>query len=160
MIKLDYGSEGLEWVPKAGWNYTIFTPKPQEIIKRPIEAIKNAIKKPIGTKPFKQILKEKEMLEKICIVVSDSTRPAPSRIMLKALLDELVEHGINKEKITILIATGLHRVSRKEELNRILGENISKDFRIINHIATDTESLNYLGKIANGIPIYINKHYI
>ena len=46
---------------------------------------------------------------RICIVISDSTRAVPTKIILEALLSEMENCSIKKEQITILIATGLHR---------------------------------------------------
>ncbi len=160
MISLDYGVKGLEVKLNPEWNLTVFHPKAQRVIDKPIEAIREAINHPIGIPSLNKILANKKKIEKICIVVSDSTRPAPTRIMLEALFKELNEYGIDRDKIFILIATGLHRASRPEELTRMLGERILKECVVIDHVATDRNSLTYLGKASNGIPIYINKKYI
>jgi len=158
-MKFDYGKSGIEVSLDPSWNTTIFRPSKQDIIEDPINAIRNAIKNPIGTPSLKKIVKSKEAIKSVCIVVSDATRPVPSHLLLKGLLKELSDYRVQKDKILVLIATGLHRASRKDEIERILGENLTSNMKIVNHIARDKSSLAYLGNTINNIPLYINKHY-
>ena len=158
-MKFDYGKSGIEVSLDPSWNTTIFRPSKQDVIEDPINAIRNAIKNPIGTPSLKKIVKSKKEIKSVCIVVSDATRPVPSHLLLKGLLKELSDYGLQEEKILVLIATGLHRTSRKDELERILGEYLTSNVKIVDHIARDKNSLTYLGNTINNIPIYINKHY-
>ncbi len=158
-MKFDYGKSGIEVSLDPSWNTTIFRPSKQDVIEDPINAIRNAIKNPIGTPSLKKIVKSKKEIKSVCIVVSDATRPVPSHLLLKGLLKELSDYGLQEEKILVLIATGLHRTSRKDELERVLGEYITSNVKIVDHIARDKNSLTYLGNTINNIPIYINKHY-
>lgn len=158
-MKFDYGKSGVEVSLDPSWNTTIFRPSKQNVIEDPINAIRNAIKNPIGTPSLKKIVKSKKEIKSVCIVVSDATRPVPSHLLLKGLLKELSDYEIQEEKILVLIATGLHRTSRKDELERILGENVTSSVKIVDHIARDKNSLAYIGNTINNIPIYINKHY-
>ena len=158
-IKFDYGKDGIELQVNPSWNLTIFRPKSQELIEDTNKSIRDAINNPIGTLPLQDIIKEKGKLKQICIVISDATRPVPSKIILKALIEELNSYGIKDNQILILIATGLHRRSREDELERILGTELKNRLKSIDHVATDNDSLKYFGKASDGIPIYINKHY-
>ena len=158
-MKFDYGKTGLEISLDASWNVDILRPKTQYIIENPIEKIKKAINNPISGSPLKSIIREKQNLNQVCIIVSDATRPLPSHLILKALIEELNSYGIEDNKIIILIATGLHRPSREEELERILGNKLKNRLKVIDHKATDKDSLQYLGKTSNNTPIYINKYY-
>lgn len=158
-MRFDYGKNGLEINLDPSWNVTIFHPKKQKVIEKPVEAIRAAINNPIGTSTLKQIIKQKNNSNKICVVVSDATRPVPSNIILEGLIKELNSYGINDNQITILIATGLHRPSREEELERILGKDLKKRLKIVNHVATEKNSLEHLGNNSDGTPIYINKLY-
>ncbi len=158
-MKFDYGKNGIEVSLDPSWNTTIFRPSKQDIIEDPINAIRNAIRNPIGTPSLKKIVKSKKEIKSVCIIVSDSTRPVPSHLLLKGLLKELNDYGFQEDKILVLIATGLHRTSRKDELERILGECLASNVKIVDHIARDKNSLTYLGNTSKNIPIYINKHY-
>jgi nickel-dependent lactate racemase len=158
-IKLDYGKDGIEIKVNPSWNLTVFRPKSQEVIEDTSKLIREAINNPIGTLPLKDIIKEKGDIKQACIVVSDATRPVPSKIILKALIEELNSYGIEDSQMLILIATGLHRRSREDELERILGKELKNRLKSIDHVATDKASLKSFGTAPDGIPIYINKHY-
>ncbi|MFX1329271.1 MAG: nickel-dependent lactate racemase [Promethearchaeota archaeon] len=158
-MKFDYGKEGIDVKLDPEWNVTILKPSLQKSFDNPIEKIKESIKNPIQYPPLKEILKNKEKVRSVCIVASDVTRPVPSNLILKALLDELDDYGINDDQIMILIATALHRPSREEELERFLGKDIISRIRVIDHIATDRDSLVNLGVTSDNIPILINKNY-
>ena len=158
-MKFDYGKNGLEIEIDPSWNVTLFHPKKQEVIKNPVKAIMDSIEKPIGCQPLKNIIKEKKDINKVCIVVNDATRPVPSHIILEGLIKKLSEYGIKDDEILILIATGLHRQSHEEEVDRILGKNLRDRLKVKDHDATDKSSLKYFGQTSDNIPIYINKHY-
>ncbi|MHA1148667.1 MAG: nickel-dependent lactate racemase [Promethearchaeota archaeon] len=158
-MKLDYGKEGLEVDLNPKWNVTILKPSKQEIIKHPIVKIRRALRRPLKNIGLHKIIEQKKFVNKVCIVVSDATRPVPSRLMLEAIIKDLNSYGVGNEKIIVLIATGLHRPSREEEKERIIGKNLKSNIKIIDHIAKDKDSMVYLGEASDGVPIYINKHY-
>ena len=58
----------------------------------------------------------------MAISVCDVTRPAPTRLMLPAILRELGR--VPRERITVLIATGTHRANTLEELTSMLGPDV------------------------------------
>ena len=159
-MKFDYGKDGIEINLDPNWNATILHPDNQKVIENPVKAIRKAIKNPVGCPPLPDIIKNKSSSQTVCIVVSDVTRPVPSHFILEALIKELNENGIENEYITILIATGLHRASRREEIQRIVGEEIAQSkINVINHVAKEKSLLKYLGESSDGSPIYINKHF-
>jgi len=158
-MKLDYGKEGIEVNLNPNWNTTIIRPLKQIVIKNPIEAVRDAIKNPVGSLPLKAIIKTRKSIKSVCVVVSDATRPVPTHLIIEGLLKELIDYGIQEKKIRILIATGLHRPSRREELSRILGTVLTSDIKIINHIATDKKSLVSLHNNDLEDPIYVNRYY-
>lgn len=158
-MKLDYGKEGVEINIDPDWNVTIFQPSEQKPIDNAIERIRESINNPIDSETLKEIIKYKKNVENVCIVASDATRPVPSHLILEALVAELNIYGINDNQIIILIATGLHRVSREEELERVLGKNLINRIRVVDHIATDENSLINIETTADNHPILINKLY-
>lgn len=158
-MKFDYGKDGLELNLESSWNVTVFKPEEQPAIPNPVEAVKIAIKNPIESKSLKKLIESKEDINQICIVVSDATRPVPSHLILEGLVEELNEYGIGDNQIMVLIATGLHRPSREEELKKILGEKLKNRLKTVDHVATDQDSMKFLGLAADNTPIFINKHY-
>ncbi|MFX1281542.1 MAG: nickel-dependent lactate racemase [Promethearchaeota archaeon] len=158
-MKLDYGKNGLELSLDPKWNVTILHPEEQKPFIDPVRKIREAIKNPLGSKSLRQIVRQRNNLNRVCVVVSDSTRPVPSHYILEALVGKLNEYGIKDHQILVLIATGLHRPSRNDEHNKILGNHLADRIKIISHVATDKNSLQYLGKTSDNIPLYINKLY-
>ena len=159
MVKIDYGKEGLEISINPLWNVTVFHPKKQNPLDNSIKEIRKAIKNPIEGESLQKIIENKKKVNKICVVVSDATRPVPSHIILEGLIGELNDYGIHDNQILILIATGLHRPSRSDEIERIVGKNLINRLEVKNHVATDSNSLQYFGNTEENIPIYVSKHY-
>lgn len=158
-MKFDYGKDRVEISLNSIWNTTIIQPFKQCIIKNPIEAVRIAIRNPVGSLPLQSIVKNLKCIKSICIVVSDATRPVPTHLIIDGLLKELKDYGIQEKQIQILIANGLHRPTNKEELSRILGAVATSDVTIVNHDANDKKSLVTLHTTELKEPIYINKYY-
>ncbi len=120
-------------------------------------AVREAIARPIASPPLAELAGDRESA---CIVISDITRPVPNKVILPPLLEVLEQSGIPREKITILIATGIHRPNNTEELETMVGSDIMETYRIVNHFSQKPETQAYLGKTENGTPVYINKTYL
>ena len=85
------------------------------------QAVAEALRKPIDSPPLVDVARGHR---DAVVVVCDITRPAPNRIMLPPILDTLQQAGLDREDITILVATGLHRPNEGAELVEMLGERI------------------------------------
>jgi len=161
-VHFKYGKNGINFELPDNLNFTILNAPYEEEIINPVEEIKKKILNPIGTLPLKELIQNYPNFHdiSIIIVISDATRPSPSKIMLTALTEILEEIGIKDDQIRILIATGLHRESRKDELERIIGGNFSKRLEIIDHKANDESTLAFVGYSQDRTPIYLNTHYL
>jgi nickel-dependent lactate racemase len=84
----------------------------------------------------------------------------PNALILPPILRTLEEAGIPRERITILVGTGLHRPNEGEELVTLVGKEITSQYRILNHRARDRETLVHIGETSCGAPIWIDKVYI
>ena len=118
------------------------------------ELIQNALDHPIGTEPLEQMA---HPALRYTIVVNDHTRPGPCAPLVQAVVQRLERAGVPDENITFLIATGSHRASTPEELNRILGEELHRRIRIVMHQCDDRASMVYLGKTCYDMPIWVNR---
>jgi nickel-dependent lactate racemase len=92
--------------------------------------------------------------------VCDITRPAPNREVLPPLLERLEAAGIQRERITILIATGLHRPATEGEIREICGEWVAEKYRVVNHHARQLAEHHYLGDTASGTPVFIDERFV
>ena len=49
-----------------------------------------------------------------------------------------------RERITLLVGTGLHRQMSAEELDALLGPEIARGYRVVVHDAKDPDALTFL----------------
>ncbi|MCC7262611.1 MAG: nickel-dependent lactate racemase [Candidatus Latescibacteria bacterium] len=154
-IHLDYGRDGLDVeVPdRAQVLHMAGSPALENVDAQ----IAHALRHPIGTPALSQLAKGRR---DACVVISDITRPVPNAVILPPMLRTLEQAGIPRERITILVATGLHRPNEGEELVALVGAEIAAQYRILNHRARDRETLAHIGETSCGAPIWIDKVYI
>lgn len=134
----------------------IMSPKQTEPMADPEAEVRGALEKPTAGPPLVETARGRGSA---CVVISDFTRPVPNRIILPPLLAALEEAGIDREKITILIATGMHRPNLGQELTNLVGQEIVDGYRIVNHYCRKPEFFRYVGRI-EGTPIDINTLYL
>ncbi|AKB12731.1 Nickel-dependent lactate racemase [Methanosarcina thermophila] len=148
-ISLAFGNMSLELdIPKRNIS-SIILPSEPEIKERGDFLIKKALENPIKSKRLSEIVNPNS---KIAIIVSDITRPTPTGKILPPLLEELYLGGTKAENITIIFALGLHRNQTEEESRRLVGEEIYKKIRCIQH---DTSRCRYIGTTSRGTPVEI-----
>ncbi len=95
--------------------------------------------------------------KKTCtIIISDHTRPVPSKHILPAMLAELRE-GNPKIDITLLVATGFHRPSTDQELKDKLGPEIFGREKIVIHNSRDASTNVQVGMLPSGAKCVIDK---
>lgn len=130
--------------------------KPASALKHPEQAIIDQLTSPIGSQPLAEIAAGKK---DACIVISDITRPVPNQIVLPPILETLEASGIARDKIKILIATGMHRPNLGAELESMVGKEIMENYRIINHYCQKEEEYREIMRI-DGAPVEVNTHYL
>ena len=90
------------------------------------------------------------------IILSDHTRPVPSKHIVPFMLAEL-RKGNPDIDITLLIATGFHRNTTLQELEGKLGKEIIENEKIIVHDCQD-DSLNVeIGVLPSGARLVIDR---
>lgn len=121
--------------------------------KAGIDLVREAMENPIGSPRLSQLAKGKKSCT---VIISDHTRPVPSRDILPPMLEQLRE-GNPEIQITLLVATGFHRLSTTEELRNKLGEEIAKREKIVVHNAFDPDSNVKIGTLPSGAPLVIDR---
>ena len=118
-----------------------------------VELVRESIEHPIGSPRLRELAAGKR---KITVIASDHTRPVPSRVIMPPLLEE-IRAGSPDAEITILVATGLHRTTTREELAAKFGEDIVARERIVVHDCDDAASLVNLGQLPSGGDLIVNR---
>ena len=154
---MSYGKTGLELVLSDDGRIRTLWAREQRALDDPLQATREALARPIESPPLAQIARGRR---DACVVVSDITRPVPHRDILPPLLDTLEGCGIAAEKITILIATGIHRPNEGAELIELLGEGIASRCRCVNHYSRREGECRFIGQTRCGIPVFVNQRYL
>lgn len=150
-VRLRYGKGSIEVdIPEKNL-MGIIEPKELPRAVDEIKEINEAIKNPINSKKISEIVKNKE---KVVIIVSDITRPTPSSKILPPLLNELYSCGIKNKDVTIVFALGIHRAHTEKERKNLVGEEIYRKIRCIDH---DPENCINIGKTSYGTNVDIFK---
>lgn len=157
-IDIAYGKQGLTIdVPDENL-VKILRMKDSPPVEDPVGETRRTIQAPTGSPPLTELARGKRSA---CVVVSDITRPVPNTVILPPILETLEEAGIPRDAITILIGTGIHRPNEGDEMTELLGPDIPKRYRVVNHMGRDPESHVYLGETPIfKAPIHIDKRYI
>ncbi|MBQ4226713.1 MAG: nickel-dependent lactate racemase [Clostridia bacterium] len=117
------------------------------------ELVERALQNPLGSKPLCELARGKK---RVTIIASDHTRPVPSRLLMPPLLRE-IRKGSPDVAITILIATGCHRETTKQELIEKFGNEIVSQEHIVVHDCDDENQLVSLGTLPSGGDCRINR---
>jgi nickel-dependent lactate racemase len=121
--------------------------------KSGLQLVKEAMDAPIGSPSLRELAVGK----KTCtIIISDHTRPVPSRDILPPMLQQLRE-GSPDIQVTLLVATGFHRPTTTAELEAKLGPEIADREKIIVHDAFDPDSNVEIGILPSGAPLVIDR---
>lgn len=118
----------------------------------PSALVQESLEHPIGSPSLAELAKGKK---KIVLISSDHTRPVPSKIITPLILKE-IRRGNPEAEITILIATGCHRATTKEEMIERYGQEIVDREHIEVHDC-DAADLVDLGHLPGGNRLYLNK---
>ena len=117
------------------------------------ELVEAALASPIGSQRLEVLAAGKK---NIVLIASDHTRPVPSKVLIPPML-EAIRRGNPEAEITILIATGCHRGTTKDELIEKFGPEIVAKERIVIHDCEESENMVTLGTLPSGGTIRINR---
>lgn len=167
MIKIPYGKGTLE----LHEDVTVITPSfamRRNSGQSGKEIVKDSLEHPYGEKTLSEIAAGHS---ECVIIISDHTRPVPSRDILPLMLSEL-RKGSPQIAVSLLVATGLHRKTTAEELSEKLGVPVTVvqpadgaeffagaplNAPIYIHDGADPEKNVFLGTLPSGAPLYVDK---
>ncbi len=117
----------------------------------PEKLVADALANPIGSPRLSELAKDRKNIVLIC---SDHTRPVPSKVIVPQMLREM-RRGNPEAQITILISTGCHRPTTREELESKFGKDIVREERIVVHDC-DKSPMVSLGMLPSGGELIVN----
>lgn len=153
--KMKYGTSELEFEIKDENLIQEVQSNKYEVNKTEDEIILDALENPIGSDRLKNLVHPGET---VCIVIPDSTRAwQKSSLYLWRVVEELNNGGIEDKDITFISATGTHRKQTEEEHEMLIGSELAKRFKVIDHDCFNNENLTFLGETSQGTPVWVNK---
>lgn len=154
-IAVRYGRGWMSADLPDDWTVDVLEPTGLPPLRDPAGAVAGALDNPLGSAPVSALVRGRGQA---VIVVSDITRPIDNRLILPALLDRLEDAGLSPHRITILIATGLHRAPSAAELDIIIGpETLTRGVNVIAHNGRADDEQVYLGQTQGGIPVALDR---
>jgi nickel-dependent lactate racemase len=154
-IELAYG-KGLKNARIPDHIYTeVVEPRNVKGISDQIGAVREALANPINHPPISGSVTKGQ---KVAIIFSDITRATPYPVILPPLLDALSH--LPDDHITFFCATGTHRPATPEELNIILGKEVTGRYRIRQNSASDPSQQKFAGTTSSGNRILLNKEIL
>ncbi|GAA2179178.1 nickel-dependent lactate racemase [Brooklawnia cerclae] len=111
-----------------------------------------ALANPIGSPRLSELARGKK---NVVLIASDHTRPVPSKVIVPQMLAEIRSQNPDAD-ITILIATGCHRGTTRDELVGKFGPQIVQDEKIVVHDCDESE-MTHVGQLPSGGDLVVNR---
>jgi len=156
-IHLDYGRTGLMIALPESPHVSIVNPAKGEPLGDPTNAVEQALLHPIGAQPLREVARGRR---DAVVVISDKTRPVPNGVVLPPVLRTIENAGVARERIEILVATGLHRANTREELIEMTDAQIVERYRFRNHVARNADEHVHLGRTLRGTEIWLDRGFV
>jgi lactate racemase len=156
-IRLDYGRVGLNLRLPDDLQVAVAEPAEGAPLSNPTAAVMQALASPIGARPLAELAQGRR---DAVVVISDKTRPVPNGLVLPPILRTLADAGIDRSRIEILVATGLHRPNTPAELVEMTSAEIVERYRIRNHIARNPDEHVHLGRTRRGTEIWLDRGFM
>jgi len=121
-------------------------------------AVRAVLDRPLAVPPLRELARGRSSA---CILVCDITRPVPNHLFLRPMIEDLLAGGVPAERISVLVATGLHRPNEGAELAELIGDPwVQQTVRVVNHFARDDAAHVDLGPTrTRGTPVAIDRRF-
>ncbi len=132
---------------------TLIRKHPRPALPDPRQAVADALR------PLPALARGKDSA---CILVCDVTRPVPNGLFLRSMIEAIIAGSVPRERITVLVATGLHRPNLGAELEAVLGDPwVAANVAVVNHDARRMEDHVDLGTTeAHAVPIHLDRRFV
>ena len=119
------------------------------------EQIAAAIAAPEGCAPIREAARGKQ---DAVIVIDDISRPTPCADIARAVIAELEQAGVPRDRIRFVCGVGTHRAMSREDFVRKLDEELVQEFRCYSHNPFFNNTC--VGTTTDGIPIELNTEVV
>lgn len=158
-VDILYGPSELRVALPAAGRATVIRKPTLPKLSDPAGAVRAALAAPVAAAPYADLARGKRSA---CILICDITRPVPNRLFLRPLIEGLLAAGMARERITVLVATGLHRPNEGAELAELVGDPwVLATVRVENHYARDDAAHVDLGVTpGRATPVKLDRRFV
>jgi nickel-dependent lactate racemase len=143
-IDLLYGRGTVSLAPPPGCVPTVVVKHAMPVLPDAVAAVSRALAEPVGVPALPALARGRRSA---CILICDITRPVPNGLFLGPLVRGLLDAGVPRAGITVLVATGLHRANEGAELTELVGDPwVLETVAVANHDATVDRDHVLLGR--------------
>ena len=158
VVDIAYGRGHLKVSLQEGIKLTIIRKPSLPKLTDQKAAIDEALARPINASPLAKLAQGRKSA---CILICDITRPVPNKLFLRPMIETLMNAGLPADKITIIVATGLHRANEGAELAELVGDPwVLETVRVENHFARNDADHVDLGVTTRGTPVKIDRRFV
>jgi lactate racemase len=154
-VRLAYGDAGLS-VDLPAERTTVVEPVYAAGAADQRDVLRSALREPVAGPPLRELARPGQ---KVAISMCDGTRAQPRHLMIPAVLEEL-DGIVDLDDVIILVATGTHRGNTEAEIRAMLGDEVVDAVQVVNHDARDPSSLVHLGTHGDGVPVWLDRHWV
>jgi nickel-dependent lactate racemase len=158
-VDILYGRTGLRVRLPRGATPTVIAKRPLPKLPDPRAAVRAALANPVDAPAYDALVRGRRSA---CILICDITRPVPNGLFLRPLIEGLLDAGMPRDNIRVLVATGLHRPNEGEELAEVVGDPWVQDtVRVENHFARDDAMHVDLGLTrTRATPVKLDRRFV
>jgi nickel-dependent lactate racemase len=154
-VRLAYGEAGLS-VDLPAERTTVVEPVYVPGAPDQRDVLRRALRQPVSGPPLRELARPGQ---KIAISMCDGTRAQPRHLMIPAVLEEL-DGIVDLDDVVILVATGTHRGNTEAEIRAMVGDAVVDAVHVLNHDAREPSSLVHLGTHGDGVPVWLDRHWV
>ncbi len=158
-VELNYGKGKLPVDLPDDWDIQVIAKLPMPVLSDPGAAVRGALARPVDAPPLAEAARGRSSA---CILICDITRPVPNGLFLPIMVRDLLAAGITATRITVLVATGLHRPNQGDELAEVVGDPWVMDtVAVANHFARDRDAHVDLGRTpGRGTRVSLDRRFV
>ena len=161
MYRVPYAHQELEFIVAPWFEVDVVESGTSRPVGDVAAAARDAVGRPHGSPALRDLARDavaRNAGANAVLAVTDLTRACPDDALVPPLLDELNAGGIPNERITIVVAVGLHRATTDAEKREKLGDAVVERVRVIDSDGRDPAKWADLGPIPPyGVPGFTQK---
>jgi len=161
-LRVPYGHEELEFILQPWFDLDVLESSSRQPVGNVDATARASLAAPLGSAPLRELAREAvsragPRSAHAVIAVTDLTRACPDDVLVPPLLDELNAGGIPDDRVSVIVAVGLHRATTDEEKRAKLGGVVDR-VRVFDSEGRDPAKWAFLGEVPPyDVPAYVQR---